>query len=62
MTIDQLKDRIPDFAKNVRLNLASMMAGRNAVITEQIRAIAVERDRDPQSESRRPQWKLPEAR
>lgn len=25
MTIDQLKDRIPDFA-NVRLNLASMMA------------------------------------
>lgn len=26
MTIDQLKDRIPDFAKDVRLNLASMMA------------------------------------
>lgn len=26
MSIDQLKDRIPDFAKDVRLNLASMMA------------------------------------
>ncbi|MHB0773821.1 carboxymuconolactone decarboxylase family protein [Bradyrhizobium sp. 1.29L] len=26
MTIDQLNDRIPDFAKDVRLNLASMMA------------------------------------
>lgn len=26
MTIDQLKDRIPDFAKDVRLNVASMMA------------------------------------
>lgn len=27
MSIDQLKDRIPDFAKDVRLNLASMMVG-----------------------------------
>lgn len=26
MSIDQLKDQIPDFAKDVRLNLASMMA------------------------------------
>lgn len=26
MTIDQLKDRIPDLAKDVRLNLASVMA------------------------------------
>lgn len=26
MSIDQLKDRIPDFAKDVRLNLVSMMA------------------------------------
>lgn len=26
MTIDQLKDQIPDFARDVRLNLASMMA------------------------------------
>lgn len=26
MSIDQLKDKIPDFAKDVRLNLASMMA------------------------------------
>lgn len=25
MSIDQLKDRIPDFAKEVRLNLASMV-------------------------------------
>lgn len=26
MSIDQLKDQIPDFAKDVRLNLASMIA------------------------------------
>lgn len=50
MAIEQLKDQIPDFAKDTRLNLASMMADETLSPQSKYGPVAGERDYDPQSD------------
>lgn len=47
MSIEQLKQRIPDFRQGRQAQSGADDGGRNTIATEQIRAVAGERDRNP---------------